>query len=316
MSNNSKLINQYIQLMWGKELRQSLFGVTEVLETYQNMVKGFPSIEVMRDLAETIATIKPYYINAIDIDTEVLKAALGTLSTINASAFAPSDVWITTLNRILKRNESFTYIKEISASMLQATKSWAEVSKILEQIESIPEDEIEMMMEGTEFTKEEVFEDIKDLKEEFLTSKDSESAILLKDRWENFWRNHPALANMLFIMRIVVAISAGILDLYQIADLVKDGTQNTIVSLQGCEDIFFIKVDSAKLYTAPDSYSKVITKILYAEQVIQVDSVNLWDKVIYINPEGEEIEGWIAKRNLMTYRDYQFNSEDLYNVED
>ena len=29
----------------------------------------------------------------------------------------------------------------------------------------------------------------------------------------------------------------------------------------------------------------------------------------------EEIEGWIAKRNLMTYCDYQFKSDDLYNLD-
>ena len=90
--------------------------------------------------------------------------------------------------------------------------------------------------------------------------------------------------------------------------------QNAIVSLQGYENIFFVKVESAKLYSEPNSHSTVITKILYAEQVTQIDSVNLWNKVVYINPDGEEVEGWIAKRNLMTYQNYEFNSDDLYNL--
>ena len=54
---------------------------------------------------------------------------------------------------------------------------------------------------------------------------------------------------------------------------------------------------------------------MYAEQVTQIESVKLWDKVTYVNLDGEEVEGWIAKRNIMPYKDYEFNSDDLYDLE-
>lgn len=85
--------------------------------------------------------------------------------------------------------------------------------------------------------------------------------------------------------------------------------------MQGNEDIFFIKVESAKLYTEPSSNSTVVLNILYGQQVTLIESVKLWDKVSYINPDGEEVVGWIAKRNLMPYQDYQYNSDDLYSIE-
>lgn len=321
MSNSDKLSNQYAQIMWGKELQESLSGITTILETYQNMLKGLPTLEVMSNLAETVAAIKPYYINTIDM--EGIKTALGTLSTINANAFASSDIWVATLNRILQQNDSFTNIKEISSSMSQTMTNWGEISelysKIFEQIDSIPEDEIAMILEGTEFTKEDVLDDIKDLKEEIAVSQNSEEVedcVLLKDKWENFLRMHPALANLIFIMSMTVAVASGILNVNQLTTLVTAGVQNAIVSLQGCEDIFFVKVESAKLYVAPDSHSDIITTILYAEQVTQIDSVNLWRKVIYVNPDGKEMEGWMAKKNLLSYQDYQFNSDELSDMED
>ena len=53
-------------------------------------------------------------------------------------------------------------------------------------------------------------------------------------------------------------------------------------------------------------------KLIYSVMLCPIDSVKMWDKVTYVNQDGEEITGWIAKRNLMPYKDYEFNSDELY----
>lgn len=74
-------------------------------------------------------------------------------------------------------------------------------------------------------------------------------------------------------------------------------------------------MNSARLYANASRSSLVITQISYGEQVTLLETTTLWNKVIYTNFDGEEVEGWITKRNLMTYCDYQFNSDDLYSLD-
>lgn len=190
--------------------------------------------------------------------------------------------------------------------------------EIVKRLISLSENEIEFIVEGTDFTAEEVLKDINELKEEILEPGKEvliHDNLLLKEKWDNFLKSHPALANTIWIISVFIGLISGIFAVNELGELVISTTQEVIVKMQGNEDIFFIDVDSAKLYTEPNSHSTIITRVLYAEEVTQIDSVKMWDKVIYINPDGEEMTGWIAKRNLMPYKDYQFNSDDLYDME-
>lgn len=190
--------------------------------------------------------------------------------------------------------------------------------EVVKRLISLSENEIELIVDGTDFTAEEVLEDINELKETDLVSENSvlnHDNILLKEKWDNFLKQHPALANAIWIIGTFIALVSGIFVINEFGELVVSITQDAIVKIQGNEDKFFVDVDSAKLYTEPNSHSAVITRILYAEEVTQIDSVKMWNKVIYISPDGEEITGWIARKNLMSYKDYQFNSDDLYDME-
>ena len=200
-----------------------------------------------------------------------------------------------------------TYKKKIDFSA-NYSKIYSYYIKVLSDIQSMPEVEIETILDGTEYTRADVVHDIEHFTED-LTNAPVADNMLPEEKVEAHMRKYPALAYIIFMINMILfVISSG----QMLDDTIVPWFQNAIVSLQGCEDIFFIKVDSAKLYTEPSSHSEVIRKILYAEQVTQIESVKLWDKVIYINSDGDEIEGWIAKRNLMTYQDYEFNSDNLY----
>ena len=113
----------------------------------------------------------------------------------------------------------------------------------------------------------------------------------------------------LLVMNIILFVMSGLMT---VDEFVVPVAQNAIVALQGNDKTFFVKVDSAKLYSDSSSHSEVLTNVLYGEKVTLLESINMWDRVVYVDINGNEIEGWIAKRNLMSYQDYQFNSDELY----
>lgn len=193
------------------------------------------------------------------------------------------------------------------------------ISNLYGIIQEIPDSVYDVLLEEEGYSKEEIQEELEVMKTDTLSLTEIEGLTpnqVEEKIWGWLWESYPKVATVLLVLVVIIGGMLDTLDNVDTANnILISLAQNAIVTLQGYEDIFFVKVDSAKLYTAPDSHSDVITKILYAEQVTQIESVNLWDKVIYINPDGEEITGWIAKRNLMTYRDYEFNSDELYGIE-
>ena len=301
----------YTHPILNDSISEGLLSALSVTSQYQNLVSIYSPI--FENLIEPINYMREQVLGSIDysVCTAAISSILETsllpiLDTIDIKAITSN-----VIQSIYADTHIADAIKSISTEHLDLFSGYG---ALIESLSSLQENEIELILEGTEFTTDEVLEDIKDLKEEFTTETLAEDTLLLKDKWEAFLRKHPALANVIFVMGMLIGLTSGILAVNDIGELVVSTTQEVIVSTQDNEDIFFIKVDSAKLYTEPSSHSAVKIYILYGEQVTLIESINLWDKVIYINQDGEEITGWIAKRNLMTYQDYQFNSDDLYDM--
>lgn len=78
------------------------------------------------------------------------------------------------------------------------------------------------------------------------------------------------------------------------------------------QNTYFVRVKSAKIYEEPNSHSKIISEVLYGDEIIKTEDVKMWIKIEYKTEEGKNTTGWIAKRNLMTYRDYEFHQDKLY----
>ena len=66
------------------------------------------------------------------------------------------------------------------------------------------------------------------------------------------------------------------------------------------------------MYYEPSSHAAVVATLLYDDQVYKTEDVKNWIKIEYETSDGKLISGWIVKRNLMTYRTYQFHQEELY----
>ena len=88
--------------------------------------------------------------------------------------------------------------------------------------------------------------------------------------------------------------------------------QSAIVHLQEKQDTYYVKVDVAKIYKEPNSHAARLTNALYGDLVYTIDDAKMWVRVSYQTSEGETVIGWVAKRNLMSYSDYEFNSDKLY----
>lgn len=212
-----------------------------------------------------------------------------------------------------------TEVIENFSRTLSLMQSESIISNLAATIQSMPDSVWDTISDEEGYSKEEIQEELEVMQAEGFQVTDIEGLTpeqVKENVWVWLWESYPKVAAVLLVLAFIIGGTFDVLDKVDIANnILLPMVQNSIVKMQGNEDIFFVKVESARLYTEPSSHSEVITKILYAEQVMQIESVNLWDKVIYINSDGEEVEGWMAKRNLMTYQDYEFNSDDLYNIQ-
>lgn len=307
--DNKKKNNLLIDPMWNEALISSM---TSMVESYQSILNNVSFAPMMESLLEANNQLAQSVISAFD--TTAFSSALTSIIDLNVRPILETCNMSSAFSNMAQQLVgSFTMsIPRISEEYVEVLSKYEE---LFSQIDSFSEAEIETMLDGTDYTREEIFEDIELFKQEIIETPitdDVSDELLPEDRVNEFLKNHPALAHILYVMNIILLVLSGVQTL---DDIVIPGIQNVIVTMQGNEDIFFIKTESAKLYTEPSSHSTVMTNILYGEQVTLIESITLWDKVTYINKEGEEIVGWIAKRNLMTYQDYQFNSDELYDID-
>lgn len=130
--------------------------------------------------------------------------------------------------------------------------------------------------------------------------------------WSFLWKKVPCLTAMFIIGTLFLAGVAVYTGVKQIADVCKSCYEKIIVNKEGKEDTYIVNTESAKLYYEPSSHAAVVATLLYDDQVYKTEDVKNWIKIEYETSDGKLISGWIAKRNLMTYRTYQFHQEELY----
>ena len=269
------------------ELRNSLASVTAVTDQLQSVFQTVYS-PIMSSVMEPIELVQKSVFQTIDM--------------------SPYKGFFTSAMEQLQIQSPA--VEAIQSAWSAYADAFSGYEQLFQSISAFSDNTMEVMLEGTDFSKEEVIEDIEEFQQEMsVVSVDDTQKILPEEKVKSFLQNHPALAHILYIMNIILLVMSGIMT---VDDFVVPMAQKAIVTLQGNDKIFFVKVDAAKLYSDSSSHSEVLTNVLYGEKVTLLESINMWDKVIYVDVDGNEIEGWIAKRNLMLYEDYQFNSDELY----
>ena len=204
---------------------------------------------------------------------------------------------------------------EAWAQSLSISQMNSATAMLRDLLTNIPDSVYDTILEDDGYTRQDIEEEIT-----LLDDDDSSFSIegLSPDEvqqkwWERLWVKHPNLASALVKMILVLTAIGTVGELTTLLkDIVIPAAQNAIVHFQEKENSYFIKVDSARIYEAPNSHSASLTNALYGDEVNKLEDVKLWVKVSYKTTDGEKITGWIAKRNLMPYRDYEFDSDKLY----
>lgn len=307
-----KLTDTYNQI-YSSDLLKMQQRYSDIVTRMQSSITALQDISGLSTLAEQAMRMKDFdtdkflsaWNHTMGIDRQLIQNMSSTLANMNVGQF------VTMAQRMVFPTEAIINYSQItSIAQMESV-----ISNLSATIQSIPDSVWDTLSDEEGYSKEEIQEELEVMQADVFPLTDIQGLTpdqVKEKMWVWLWGNYPKVATVLMV---VLFVFSGIGFVDTVSDFAVPFVQNAIVKMQGKEDIFFVKVESAKLYSEPNSHSSVVTKILYAEQVTQIESVKLWDKVIYINPDGEEVEGWIAKRNLMTYQDYEFNSEDLYNLD-
>lgn len=184
-----------------------------------------------------------------------------------------------------------------------------------ELLYNIPDSVYDTILEDEEYTRQDIEKEIASLDDENadFSIEGSTPDEAQEKLWKQLWEKHPQLASVLVKMFVVLAVISSSREITSfLQDIVIPAAQNAIVYFQEKENSYFIKVDSARIYEEPNSHSAGLTNALYGDEVHKLEDIKLWVKILYKTTDGEEITGWIAKRNLMPYRDYEYDSDKLY----
>lgn len=205
-------------------------------------------------------------------------------------------------------------------SMFESIKVWNE--QVLSVLDRIPYEEYEILLKDTEYTKDDVIGDFNNISTE-IKEEDNDFQQIFSDNTLNPKEKIAKLKNVIYTKYHAVFYVALIIGILIDIHTGKEALQNTyipffesiIVAIEGNQNKYFIKEEKVKVYESSSCRSKVLDMVYYGEEVEEVKDVKMWLEVSYINEDGTECIGWIAKRNLMTYKDWKYNCDDLYNIE-
>ena len=205
-------------------------------------------------------------------------------------------------------------VLEINNLQLQnirtALETISRYQNLYDTLDAVPNTFYDKVLENTEYNKNDILDNVDEfvgfvdeLKENNDTAKNIVKVIDQKK--EEFFSSHPVF----YILCIIITVLCNILNCKnELLPIV----QESIVCMEGNEDIYFTKTNVAKVYEQPNCKSKTVGKLLYGESMKKVEDINMWIKVIFTDTEGNEYTGWVAKRNLIDYKTWKYNSDSLY----
>lgn len=189
-------------------------------------------------------------------------------------------------------------------------------NKLYDTLQAIPDSFYDSFLENKDVDIDDFKEEIESIKEEKLEdysikgkTPDEAKQIV----WRKLNENHPIVTQFLRMVILIFGMWRSLNDCVSITqNIIIPIRETAIVHYQGQENTYYVRTDSAKIYIEPDSHSKKISVVLYGEELHKIDELKMWIKIEYQDEDGQIITGWIAKRNLMTYRDYEFYQDKLY----
>lgn len=263
-----------------KRLRENFSRTTGSIQQVQQlrnyMRKAF-GIEQMKSLNHMSRTIETMLQDFSGNFAQVLSDTF--LNSINSVQFGDKEKLLNSFRSVL---ESYAVDKDV----LQKWK------QLYDSLFTVNEECYESLLKGTNYTKEDINE----------------------EEGDAFKRCIKYIRYILNLIEIILSIYG----FCQFSDnCIRPLCENAIVKMEGNSSIYIIKTEKAKIYSNPssrpmaDGGSAVIGYAYYGEQVEILKEIKMWREVSYTDCSGKIIIGWIAKRNLLPYEEYQFHSDDL-----
>lgn len=267
---------------------------------FQNMAGALTSPEFQSALAQANR------INQIVSTTEILKnTGVASLPTTTIKSPVMEAIRSYTLSfssaNIAKKMlasadvfRSYTSIADrvMINPVVEALQSLTKLNYDLLKTCKIDIDDVELCKEGISvndeaFTVEEIQENIMDAAKELSTGFDMRRiGIAAKKKF----------MTLIAFLEIIATI-------YGAVGMCNDINEHVITPIVremcGTEIIEYVKVEKAYIREEPNSKSKTMCEILYAEPVEIIEEIKFWRKIKYCN-NGKELIGWISKISIGT----------------
>lgn len=281
-----------------------------------NSVKGFINSPAMRNAIEVRNNIAEITRPIIEMQRQIeriYQPAQGMLSTINAirsvaERFSGCNAEIMQIaQNVSALKNKYAHLQGIRAAM----ETMSQYQSLYDTLNAVPDTFYDEVLENTEYSKNDILSSV----DEFvgfvdeLEEDNNTDESIVEQKKKEFFAKHPKCAILLYIITMLLTIGSGI---SICKDVFFPMVQESIVWMEGNGDIYFTKTDAAKVYEQPNCKSKTVGKLLYGERMQKVEDINMWIKVRFTDTDGNEHTGWVAKRNLIDYRTWKFNSDSLY----
>lgn len=207
-----------------------------------------------------------------------------------------------------------THLKSMSVAIGMVEK----YQNLYDTLVAVPDTFYDEILIDTEYEKEDVLEGIEKFTELIDTLEEDvetgESIDEVKDRKiKEFYEKHPVCFILIQIISILLTVAGAI---STCEDVYLPMVQEVIIRSEGNEDIYFTKANIARVYELPDCHSKQVGKLFYGDKMKKVEDTNMWIKVEFTDKDGNDFTGWVAKRNLIDYQTWKYNSDSLYTMGD
>ena len=127
-----------------------------------------------------------------------------------------------------------------------------------------------------------------------------------REKWEAFNQQHWLMPLVFTLLTLIFANQIAKLGDY----IVEEALPKAFQFFASRQRIAYVHNEaSAKIYKKADTESAVLTKAKYASELIILDdSVKFWRKIEFIDETGNEIIGWVAKKNITADERRSFRS--------
>ncbi len=300
---NSPIIQNAIQI--NNNFAEIISPISAICQSTQNM-------EEIYNVGQTLGNI----FSEFNIANFQFQQVLNNASLINAV----QAINVLPINELAESMRIFSTLP-IDVSAFQNVSATVEIlnqqTNLYEIFNSISDTVYDELLTDTEYEKKDILEGV----EEFIEfvdvledDKEDENIVeLFEAKKKEFYVANPVYYIIIQIISLLLTIGSVI---STCENVYLPMIQDAIIMAEGNDNIYFSKVDITEVYAENVSGSAIVGKLSYGDKVKGIEDTNMWIKVLFTDEKGNECTGWVAKKKLIDYKTWKYNSDSLYTMGD